>query len=382
MPRVLIAHPSADVYGSDRQLIESIAALSDAGWTVTLALPGPGPMLDLLEDTTVVFTPVPVVRKSALRPAALARSALAFPHQLLRLVRLIRRERPAIVYVNTVTIPIWTLAARLARTPVLVHVHEAEQLLPAAARALLYAPLRGATAVIANSATTRDVVVDSCPRLGRRLSVIANGVPDPGRQPRGAVRPGRVVLVGRLSPRKGVDVALEAITLLRSAGRPVSLQICGTAYEGYEWFEAALRRQAAQPDLAGAVEFAGYVSPTGPSLGDAEIVIAPSFGESFGNVAVEGMLAARPVVASNVQGLAEIIVHEQTGLLVPAGDATALAAAIGRLLDDPELATRLADSGRDAALRRYTAERYRHEIVDLVTTLAEAPGSPVRVPTF
>jgi glycosyltransferase involved in cell wall biosynthesis len=363
MPRVLVAHPSADRYGSDRQVLESVHGLRSAGWEVAVALPGPGPLVDLLPPLTLDVAPFPVLRKALLRPAALLRLAGRMPLELARLVRRIRAFGPDVVYVNTVTIPWWTLAARLAGVPVLVHVHEAEELSSARIRKLLYAPLLLAGTVVANSATTKRVLLESHRRLADRLAVVPNGLPDAGPVAADRPEPGRIVLVSRLSPRKGVDVALEALARLRAEGRPVTLEICGTAYDGYEWFADQLRARAAEPDLAGAVHFAGYVAPVSTALARGQVVIAPSLGESFGNAAVEAMLAARPLVAADVQGLAEIVDDGRTGLLVAPADPAALAAAIGRLLDDPGLAARLAAAGRADALERFSAGRYHRDVV-------------------
>jgi glycosyltransferase involved in cell wall biosynthesis len=235
-------------------------------------------------------------------------------------------------------------------------------------RKLLYAPLLAAQRVIANSATTRRVTVAAWRRLKARTRVVFNGVPDPGPRPSSAIEPGRLVVVSRLSPRKGIDVALEAVARLRAEGRAVTLTVCGSPFPGYEWFEQQLRDRASEPDLHGAVEFAGYVSPVDEVIGSAQVVLAPSLGESFGNAAVEALLAGRPVVASDVQGLAEVIQDGATGLLVPAGDVAAFAKAVARLLDDPLLAARLAQHGRAEAAARYTADRYR---ADIAAQLAE-----------
>ncbi len=362
MPRVLVAHPSADAYGSDRQLLESVHGFLAAGWHVTVALPEPGPLVELLPDVALDVAPFPVLRKALLRPLALLGLIARLPVDLNQLVRRIRAARPDVVYVNTVTVPWWTLAAGLAGVPVLVHVHEAEEISSAVTRKLLYAPLLFANAVVANSQTTRRVLLTSFRRLARRLAVVPNGLPDSGPVDADAAVPGRIVLVGRLSPRKGVDVALEAIARLRAAGRPVSLEICGNAFPGYEWFVDQLRARAAEPDLAGAVHFAGYVTPVSTALARAEIAIAPSLGESFGNAVAETLLAGRPLVASDVQGLGEIVTDGRTGLLVPPADPAALAAAIGRLLDDPGLAARLGVAGRADALERFGADRYRRAV--------------------
>lgn len=371
MPTVLVAHPSADVYGSDLQLLESLAGLAEYGYDVRLVLPGDGPLLDRLPAGITLRTrATPVLRKALLRPRPLAGLLLRTPVELFGLVRLLRRIRPDVVYVNTVTLPHWTFAARLARIPVLVHVHEAEELSHPLVRKVLYAPLLAADRVIANSGTTRRVLLAAHPRLARRMAVVANGVPDPGPQPEDAVEPGHLVVVSRLSPRKGIDVALEAVARLRRTGREITLRICGTPFAGYEWFEQQLRQRADEDDLAGAVEFAGYVSPPGDALRRAAIVLVPSLGESFGNSAVEALLAQRPVVASGVQGLAEVIEDGRSGLLVPAGDAVALADAVERLLADPELADRLARQGRERAAELYALPRYRRAIADQVAEMS------------
>ena len=366
IPTVLVAHPSPDVYGSDLQLLESIVGLRKDGFAVTVCLPAPGPLVDRLAEATVRVRSFPVLRKALLSPLALVWFALLMPRDLLRLVTTIRAVRPDVVYVNTVTIPLWIVAARLTRTPVLVHVHEAEEDVPRLVRAALAAPLLLAAEVIANSSSSQRVLIDAMPRLAGRTRVIHNGIRDNGAAPAERAVPGRVALIARLSPRKGVDVALEAVALLRQDGRQIEIDICGTAYEGYEWFERQIRERSAEPDLAGAVHLLGYVNPTDEVLASATVVLVPSRVEPFGNTAVEAQLAHRTVIVSDVQGLAEIVEDGRTGLLVPPGDAPALASAIARLLDDPVFSQQLADAALAAAQERFSLARYHEQVVACV----------------
>ena len=136
-----------------------------------------------------------------------------------------------------------------------------------------------------------------------------------------------------------------------------------------EWFEEQLVTRAARPDLAGAVTFSGYASPIWPALDRSDVVLAPSLGESFGNAVVEGQLARRPVVATALQGHLETIIDEETGLLVPSEDPEALAAAVSRLLDERDLAPRLAAQGRASALRDFSQSRYRDEICAVLSDM-------------
>ena len=372
MPTVLVVHPSTELYGSDRQLAESVAAFVDDGWDTVVCLPDDGALRSLLPGARIEVLPYAVLRKVMLSPRGLLRLLLHLPGELSRLVRLIRAVRPDVVYVNTVTIPWWLVAATLTRTPVVAHVHEAEDQVAGVLRLALNLPLLLARSVIANSRASREVVVAAIPRLSARTIVIPNGVPDRGAATRNAALPGRIALVARLSPRKGIDVALEAVAQVRATRLDVTLDVCGTVFRGYEWYENELRARAARPDLAGAVRFLGYVDPTTEVLAAASIVLVPSRLEPFGNTAVEGMLAERPVIASDVQGLGEILTDGVTGLLVRADDPADLAAAIIRLCDDPAMAWRLARAGRAVAVSDFSVQRYRHAVLGVAADLVVA----------
>jgi len=376
MSTVLVAHPSPDLYGSDRQLLETIRALTDAGHRVNAALPDDGPLLAELEalGARAAIVPFTVLRKSLLSPRGLLGLAARSGGEISRLRALIKANDADLVLVNTVTLPWWAPAGRAAGVPVLAHVHEAEDTQNLLVRAGLNAPLLAASRVVVNSQAAHDTLVRAQPLLARRTQVVHNGVPAPETPPR-PLRERlpqasfRIAMVARLSPRKGVDVALEALGHLRADGLNASLRLCGSVFPGYEWYEEQLRERAARPDLAGHVELLGYVHPTWPVLYAADAVVVPSRVEPFGNTAVEAMHAARPLVASRVQGLAEVVTDEVTGLLVPADDAEALAGALGSLATDPDLANRLAEQGEREAAERFSVVGYRATMARIVGEL-------------
>ncbi|GLW62069.1 glycosyl transferase [Actinomadura rubrobrunea] len=373
---VVLAHPSPDLYGSDRMLVESVRALA-AEWRVLVTLPADGPLSEPLRDAgaEVVVLPVPVLRKAYMSPGGVVRLAAASLRALPRAVRLLRRTRAAALYVNTVTIPLWLAAARLARVPALCHVHEAEEGVPRPVRAALAAPLRLARSVLVNSRASAAALGP----VGRRAQIVYNGVaePDPAQvtEPRSVLEPPvRVTLVGRLSPRKGSDVAVRAVRLLRERGRDVTLTLVGDVFSGYEWYEEELRTLAAGDP---SVEFAGFRPSVWESFAAADVAIVPSRVEPFGNVAVEAMLAGRPVVASATQGLVEIVTDGENGVLVPPDDPAALADGIARLLDDWDGALAMAKRAREDAARRFGEDRYHRELRDAVRVLVGSRTAPV-----
>jgi glycosyltransferase involved in cell wall biosynthesis len=285
--------------------------------------------------------------------------------------RLIDEVRPDVCYVNTVTLPWWLAAAQKRGCAVLCHVHEAEPDESGWVRRAMALPLFLADAVVVNSSASLDALCGTVPRLRRRSHLVYNGVPGPDEPPEPAAfgEPVRIVGVGRLSPRKGPDLALEAMGHLVARGYDVRLELCGTVVPGQEDFGRRLEARAARPDLAGRVTFSGYSSPVWPALARADIFLTAARAEPFGNAVVEAQLAMRPVVATAVQGHLETVRDGETGLHVTSEDPRAMADAIARLIDDHDLARSIAARGRSSAMTSFSIDQYRAGLLSVVDAM-------------
>jgi glycosyltransferase involved in cell wall biosynthesis len=371
---VVVVNPSPDVYGADLQMLQTVTGLVADGWRVVVVLPEDGELVPRIRacHAEVEFIRFPVLRKGNAGPRPMAQMFAQAIGCLPRGGRLIRRLRPSVLIVNTVTLPWWVLLGWLTRTPTIGHLHEAETQAHRLVRKALVAPLYLADAVIVISRTALTAMTSVQPRLATRAHLIYNGVPQPPDPPVDAIRATRLRLavVGRLSPRKGTHLALEAFARLRAAAYDVTLELAGNTFPGYEWYERELRERADSPDLRGLVHFSGYRTPIWPVLQNADIVLAPSTQEPFGNVVVEAQMSRRPVVAAASHGHLESITDGETGLLVPPGDSAALADGVRRLIDEPELAARITRRAEVEAIRRFSVSRYRHEVAALVAVVA------------
>ncbi len=167
--------------------------------------------------------------------------------------------------------------------------------------------------------------------------------------PRGSGR--RVVFAGRLVASKG------AATLLHAArGLDAEIVLCGDGVE-----LEPLRRLAARLGIGARVCFRGWLSPDelARELAEAALVAVPSlWPEPFGLVGIEGFAAGRPAVGSDTGGIPEWLEDGRSGFTVPAGDAQALAEALGRLLDDPERRREMGEAGRAAVAQRYSRRNH------------------------
>jgi glycosyltransferase involved in cell wall biosynthesis len=179
----------------------------------------------------------------------------------------------------------------------------------------------------------------------------------------------RLLCIGRLIPIKGHLVLLRALAQARAQVPDVALDVAGRGP-----LAPALKAYARELGVEDAVRFLGFVSPVQAAIGDAAIVVVPSLGEGFGMVALEAMERARPVIASSVGGLPEIVADGETGLVVPAADAEALAEAIVVLAGDLRGAASMGQAGRARALEEFTPERCVERVEALyVRALQPAP---------
>jgi glycosyltransferase involved in cell wall biosynthesis len=161
-----------------------------------------------------------------------------------------------------------------------------------------------------------------------------------------------VVSLGQLERIKGHHVLVEAWAHVRERHPTAHLVLVGDGPR-----RAALEARVRALGLARAVTFAGYRSPATPWLAAADVLVQPSLTEGMPNAVLEAMGLGRPVVASAVGGIPELVENETSGLLVPSGDPEALARALGRLLESEELRQRFGQAGRERVLACFSYDR-------------------------
>ncbi|MEZ2388984.1 glycosyltransferase [bacterium RCC_150] len=200
-----------------------------------------------------------------------------------------------------------------------------------------------------------------------KVSIAPCGVDLKRFTPEGDVEPRnrshRILSVGRLVPRKGVDLVIQSLAILRESGiSDVELVIAGGGGEGEGLtMDPEARRLQDVADKYGVrdlVSFRGQVSRDAmPALfRSADVVACTPWYEPFGIVPLEAMACGVPVVAAAVGGLQDSVVHGKTGLHVPPRDPAAIAAALHSLLDDPARARELGNAGRRHAQSRFSWE--------------------------
>lgn len=364
---LLFVHPAAELYGSDRALLSLLAGLDRTRFAPTVAVPCEGPLLERLAGLDVPTRVMPVgrIERASLRPFQLARLPLGAVAALRALDEAFGQARLDLVHTNTLAVLGGALWAKLRGIPHVWHAHEIVREPVLAAKALTGAVSLLATRVVCNSEATRQWLLDHQPRLIERARVAPNGVrrpePDPARARAlraelGVSEQGLLVAqVGRISARKAPTLLVEAAE--RAGIEGAHYLFAGDAPPGQEGARRALEDRISDSPLLGALHLRGFREDVWSVWDGCDVAVVPSVRpESFGLVALEAGLAGKPVIVTATGNLPELIRDGETGLVVPPGDATALAAALRRLAGDSALRERLGAAAR-ARAETFTPER-------------------------
>jgi len=244
---------------------------------------------------------------------------------------------------------------------------------PAVARAVRAAAARADLVVSLSQATAREL--DPAGRMGDRVEVVHCGVDlerfKPAPDGQAAAQAADALLLGAIVPWKRPDLALEAVALAAKRLPGLKLRVAGAALDGGgEALLARLRERAAQPDLAGRVEFSGPLRDPAAALREAGCLLHCSDREPFGLVLVEALASGTPVVAPAAGGPAEIV-DDSCGALYPPGDASAAADA---LVDVLQRSAQLRGPPRRRAETAFALDRMQARYEQLFTAASRPVG--------
>jgi glycosyltransferase involved in cell wall biosynthesis len=343
--------------GSELLLLQLVHHGRDLGlaWRVVFLEDGP-----MVADCRAAGASVAVV------PAGRVRQIHRYVRSVARLGREFRRERPDVVVGWMTKAHLYAgPAAGLAGVPAIWCQPGMASSRSGLDRAATAIPARGVVTVSRASGRAQRGL-----RPRRPLSVVYPGVDlerfDPQRLPPPAEARARlglpadgpiVGIVARLQRWKGVHVLLEALPQVIRRHPDLHCVVVGGAHELEPDYESYLRRTVADLGLEERVIFAGRQSEVEIWVEAMDVVVHASANEPFGMTIVEAMALGKPVIAAASGGPLEIVHDSVDGLLVPPGDAAGLAAAVNRLLADPELAGRLGTAAQQRA-NEFSSRRF------------------------
>ncbi len=351
--RILYVHGISAIGGSERDLLVLLKSLDRHKWEPSVACPGTGPLLHQLHALAIPTYAL------TLPPWRKLLSFFERHSAVRRLGILIGQLNPAMIHVNDIWWVPHTLRAvryHLSSLPIVAYVRQ--EIEPAKVRRY---GLDQVDAVIAISQQVeQSLIVGGV--SANRVRTLYSGIDLSGKQPqtdgqtirqRAGIPSGAVLLgtVANLFPRKGYEVMLRALPAIIRAVPTVHYMIVGSDEHHYA---DRLKQLAQELQIADRVHFVGFQDPVRPFLAALDLYVHPALMEGFGIAVVEAMAMGQAVVATTTGGLPEVVAQGETGLLVPPGDAEALAATVIALLEDTLKRQQMGRKGMVRAQERFS----------------------------
>lgn len=385
--RIVYTVLNGHIAGGQVICLRILQAARRRGDEVCLVSPSRGELTELLERDGVPVFIVPLDRTFQL-------------HGAWRLARLLRTRHADLVHCHAF-IPgaiLARIAGGLAGVPVICHLHAFPTFSQNPAIRLLQVGFERFTARFARFVAVSEAVRDAYVGHGipaERVTVIENGVelptdplePSPSDVVAGLSRArlkagttttqanagtgrandARVLVgyVGRLSAQKGLDDLIRAAAELKRRGLGIRVVLAGEEHDGNGSYPTALRKLIAENDLERDVTLLGFVPDVAALMRSLDVFVLPSHLEALPVSVLEAMAAARPVVATAVGGVPELVVDGETGTLVPPRDPSRLADAIGELAVNPELRARFGRNARERVVQRFSEQRMLDAVWDV-----------------
>lgn len=370
MRTVVFFHQAADLYGSDKVLLNLALELKSSSYTPIVFVPWDGPLVAELVRFGIETHIITLVRisRALFSFKGLISLPLNLAQSLIAVSRILHGRKIDLVHSNTLAVFSGAIWAKLYGIPHLWHVHEI-LLSPAIVRKGLPVLLRLlAGRIVCNSEMTKKWILDEQPKLGKRTSTIWNGIerkisPDvaeisqihrtlDSEYKKKIV----VVLAGRINHWKGHLLLVEAATLLWHRGYThVCYVIVGGVYAHQMHFIEQLKKSISESPAHASFKLLDFTDNIWDVWDACDIAVVPSTEpEPFGMVAIEAMAAGKPVIAAAHGGLLDIVVNDVTGLLVKPRDAESLSNAIASLADDAALRDMMGQAGQRRQLALFS----------------------------
>ena len=369
MINILFVHQSADLYGSDKTLLLLLKNLDKSKFFPIVILPNEGILKKELEKENILVIITPVLK--LYRKIFTLKNIFKFNSDKSKSIKILnqlhKQYRFDIVYSNTLAVLLGMFFAKKNKIKHLWHVHEI--IVHPKSIASIFPKLlnKYADIIVCNSKATMKNIVDRKRQLKNKTIVIYNGIEvnktelifasksEFEYQTNDIV----LTLVGRISRLKGHKWLLKTFLNNFKECKNLKILFIGSPVESQEYYLEEIEQIISENELNSKVKIIPFTKDLSQIWNITDIAIMPSTeAESFGLVAVEAMLARKPVIASNHGGLTEIIINNETGFLIEPNNVEALSEALSKLIDNPELRKSFGENGYQKVIKEFSVGQY------------------------
>ena len=376
MKTILFIHQSAELYGSDKTILMFISSLDKSKYKPVVVLPFEGPLTREFEKNNIKVVIAPVIKlyRKMLTPKKLLGAFTEYKDGIQVLEKLHAEHQFDLDYSHTLAALIGFAFAKKHNIKHLWHIQEI--LAKPVAVNKIFTKLLGLKynhKAIYDSKATMNFWIQDQPKLAAKSDFVWNGL-DVDKKPihsQDQIREVRTTffdvnnnnivigLIGRINSWKGQPLLLEAFRKIAADYPNARLVFIGSAPPDQDFFVDNLNKSIVDYKLENQVRIIPFQENIWQLWDSIDIAVVPSTEpEPFGMVAIEAMLAKKPVIAANHGGLTEIVLDQKTGLLFAPGNADALSKSIRILLDDAEKRKAFGIAGYDRAAQHFSLKSH------------------------
>ena len=360
MKKILFIHQAAELYGSDKTLLYLLNHLNREKFLPVVIVPYNGKLVEELKkkNIKVYISPILKLHRNVFKPLNFLKFIKEFVFGFYNLIKINRKYQFDIIYSNTLALLIGAFFSRAYKIKNTWDVHDIIDHPKSIAN--LYPKLLNGfpNSIVCNSNSTKNNLIKRLVALNKKTTVIHNGLYhlneiNFSKESNTSLTFG---IIGRISHLKGHKFLIK--TLKNNLSKyNYKLLIVGSPVPKQEAYLEDVKQLINSPLLQNKIEIIPFQQDLSLIWQKIDVLIVPSIEpESFGLVAVEAMLAKKPVIGSNHGGLTEIIVHEETGLLFKPNSEEALAHAIIDLINHPEKRKSFGEKGYKRAINEFSIE--------------------------
>jgi glycosyltransferase involved in cell wall biosynthesis len=377
---ILFIHQSSELYGSDKAMLYLVQKLCNNFFSAIVVLPSKGLLYDELKkcNIKIIITPVLNIHKGMFN----FKEIFLFPYHLIKSVLKLNKElkniKIDVVQSNTVVVTLGFVYARLKGIKHFWHIHEVLEAPKVAVKVFSWLVRVFSDFTIFNSVTTKESFCLQQPLIKKKSIVIYNGLQREEKESTYleienlkeslAFNKNDIILglVGRFNKNKGHILLLDSFKKIETEKENVKLIFIGSTVKGKEHLLDKIKKVIKDSNLEKKVKIIPFQKEIWKFWDAIDICLVPStISESFGLVALEAMLSKKPVIASNLGALKEVISENETGLLFDANSVDSLTDKINLLLNDKSLVIKYGEKGFLRANKLFTLQKYVNQFQEI-----------------
>jgi glycosyltransferase involved in cell wall biosynthesis len=382
---ILVLHANNDFYGAEKILFELLRSLDPRSFRPIVVLPSDTQHINRfspeLEKCGIEchFLDLGVLRRRYFKFWRLPRFGMEVISATRALARLVREKDIALIHTNTNTVLPGALAARMTKRPHIWSIHEL-LVEPALVRNVLHFLVpRLSTRVVAVSAAVRDHMLKDAPQFADRFELVLGAIDvqpfvhadADGREKlrkEWAIGEDEILIgmAGRVTRWKGQSVFAQAAKLVLQTHTNVKFVSVGGVFDKDVFYMDEFKKKVRDLGIESKFIINDFCGDMPCVFAAYDILVLPStWPEPFGLVVLEAMASGKPVVATAPGGPSETVADGETGYLVQPSSPEDIAAAIEKLIQDPQKRRRMGEAGRERACKMFAIPRYVQEFQDL-----------------